>query len=192
MARLRPDAADSEIIAAILGGDRSAFSALVQRYEGAVARTIIGMLGPGDEAEEAGQTTFIKVYDGLATFKGTSSLKTFITRIAINTALDALRRRKRRIARFLSPAPDEDRDVMERIPDPRDVAGDHERAQLVQFALSQLKPDFRAVAVLRLLHGYSAEEVADILGVSQGTVFSRLSRARSQLQDILTSEMAHG
>ncbi|MEM9305592.1 MAG: RNA polymerase sigma factor [Pseudomonadota bacterium] len=181
-------ATDAELIAAVVGGNKAAFAGIVRRYEEVVARTVIGMLGAGDAAEEAGQVAMIKIYNGLGDFRADASLKTYVTRIAMNTALDELRRRKRFLARFVSPSRERESDVFEQIPAHGDVASAHERQQLVAAALAALKPEFRSVAVLRLLHGYDSGEVASILGISDGTVFSRLSRARSQLKMLLRSE----
>ncbi len=181
-------ATDDQLIAATLANEHSAFAELVRRYEGIVAATVIGMLGPGDDADEVGQETMIKLYRSLSRFKGDAQLKTYITRIAINTSLDALRRRKRNLLRFFT-TDNGDTSWENQLPDSNDHIKDYEHRQLIQQALSQLKPDFRAVAVLRLMQGHSTEEVATILGIAQGTVLSRLSRAKQQLATILKPEM---
>ena len=186
------NAPDEELIAAVLGGDSGAFSVIVRRYEGAVAATVIGIMGPGDEAEEVGHETMIKLFRSLDGFKGEASLKTFLTRIAVNASLDALRRRKRNIKRYVDPIADEDQARWEdRLPSDEDQARDFENRQVVHLALSQLKPEFRAVAVLRLMQGFSVEEVADILGAPTGTILSRLSRAKTQLAKILREDLGH-
>lgn len=184
-------ATDAELIADVLDGNQSAFSIIVRRYEGAVAATVIGMLGPGDEAEEVGQETMIKLYRSLDRFKGEAELKTYLTRIAINSSLDALRRRKRNLLRFFTPESENDSAWEDRIASASNHTKDFENRQLVQAALEQLKPEFRAVAVLRLVQGYSVEETADMLDIAPGTVLSRLSRARKQLMEILKPEAAH-
>ena len=86
---------DEELLARAGNGDHGAFRMLVERYEGRVAATVIGMLGPGQEADDVGQETFIRLYESLDTFRGDAKLSTYITRIAINQSLKALRRRKR-------------------------------------------------------------------------------------------------
>ncbi len=183
---------DAELIAAVKSGDPCAFGVIVRRYEGAVAATVIGIMGRGDEAEEVGHEVMIKLYRSLDRFKGDSELKTFLTRIAINASLDALRRRQRNLKRFLNPATDENAANWEdNIPSDADHARDFENQQSVDFALKQLKPEYRVVAVLRLMQGFSVEEAADILGLPTGTVLSRLSRAKAQLADILRKELGH-
>lgn len=96
-----------DLIAAVKGGNQRAFGEIVRRYEGIVASTTISMLGPGSEAEDAGQETMIKLYKSLDRFKGQSKLSTYVTRIAINTSLDSLRRRKKQMSRFFSMTDDE-------------------------------------------------------------------------------------
>ena len=174
---------DHDLIARTLGGDDNAFAEIIRRYEGAVAATVINMVGYED-ADEVGQVTMIKLYNSLSKFKGDASLKTYVTRIAINASLDALRRRKRLFSRFFSL--DED-GVSEKA-----IVSDHgqgiELSESINRALSKLKPEFRAVAVLRLVQGYSTDEVSEILGVATGTILSRLSRARKQLSEYLREE----
>ncbi|MEO1028433.1 MAG: sigma-70 family RNA polymerase sigma factor [Pseudomonadota bacterium] len=182
-------AKDADLIAATIGGDDRAFAEIVRRYEPTVARTVIGMLGPGDEAEEAGQAVMIKLYKALPKFRGEAALSTFITRIAVTTSLDALRRRKRSLSRFFSPATNDDR-TLEQIPSLKDHTREHEQRQMIGAALMGLPPDFRVVAILRLQQGYSTLEVADMLKISEGTVFSRLSRARKHLKAALEKEMS--
>ncbi len=186
------NASDAELITAVRSGDANAFGVIVRRYEGAVAATVIGIMGAGDEAEEVGHETMIKLYRSLDRFKGDSELKTFLTRIAINAALDALRRRQRNLKRFIAPTADDDGGNWEdQIPSDADHAQEYENRQAVNFALRQLKPEFRAVAVLRLMQGFSVEETADILQVAPGTVLSRLSRAKTMLANILRKELGH-
>ncbi len=174
---------DDDLIARTLEGDDNAFAEIIRRYEGAVAATVINMVGH-DDADEVGQVTMIKLYNSLSRFKGDASLKTYVTRIAINSSLDALRRRKRLFSRFFSL---DDDGVRENA-----VVTDHgkgfELKESINRALSNLKPEFRAVAVLRLVQGYSTEEVSNILGIASGTVLSRLSRARKILSNTLREE----
>ena len=177
-------AREQELVARARGGDQAAFRLLVERYEGLVAATVIGMLGPGAEAEDVGQQVFIKLYEALDQYRGDGGLAPYLTRIAVNQSLNALDKRQRWRRRFLSR--DED-DV--RAPDPP-VGGEpeidrRERAALVRRAIDQLPPPFRAVVVLRMIDGYSTQETAVLLGVPLGTVLSRLARAQRRLRDLL-------
>ncbi|MCG8506931.1 MAG: sigma-70 family RNA polymerase sigma factor, partial [Sphingomonadales bacterium] len=89
-----PTSTDADLVAETRNGSHQAFRELVMRYEGTVAATVIGMLGPGSEAEDAGQDVMIRFYQSLDRFEGKSSLKTYITRIAVNQSIDVIRRRK--------------------------------------------------------------------------------------------------
>jgi len=178
---------DTELITATLAGDQRAFQTLVERYEPRVAATVIGMLGRCPETDDVGQETFIRFYNSLKDFQGSSSVGTYITRIAINLSLNELKRRKRRsmFSLFHSSDPDED-DPVKEIPDPQATAGYDDTKDLVHRAIQQLDPKFRMVIVLRLLDGYSTKETADILQLPTGTVLSRLARAQQKLKEILT------
>lgn len=172
---------DAELIARARAGDDRAFAMLVARYEGAVAATAIGMLGRGDDAEDVGQETFIRFHRALGEFRGESSLKTYLVHIAMNLSINALRRRRRSLLRFVS----RDQSPIEHL-EPRpgsDTQTDTaELKTMVRAAIARLGEKHRAVVVLRLLHDCSTRETAEILGVPEGTVLSRLSRALEQLE----------
>jgi RNA polymerase sigma-70 factor (ECF subfamily) len=178
-----PDATDETLIAAVQAGDTGAFRYLVERYEPVVAATVIGMLGPGPQADDVGQETMIRLYRSLDQFEGAARLKTYVTRIAINASIDALRARKRHQNRLRSRDADH----------PPDEPFEHairtierqEQKRLVQQAVRQLDAPYRAVMVLRLLQGYSTQETADLLDIPYGTVLSRLHRAKKRLADRL-------
>src|ERR671921_681017 len=95
-------ATDVELIDRARSGDDRAFAVLVDRYERPVAATVIGMLGPGDDADDVGQETFIRFHRALGSFRGESSLKTYLVHIAMNLSLNALKRRRRSLLRFVS------------------------------------------------------------------------------------------
>ncbi|MEO0471948.1 MAG: sigma-70 family RNA polymerase sigma factor, partial [Bacteroidota bacterium] len=86
---------DIDLIAAVQTGQPEAFRLLVERYQAQVAATVIGMLGKGQEAEDVGQEVFIRFYRSLAQFQAKSALGTYLTRIAINLSLNAIKKRKR-------------------------------------------------------------------------------------------------
>jgi len=175
---------DEELLALVRAGDERALRRIIERYEGKVAATVIGMLGSGPEAEDVGQETFIRFYKAIDKFRGESSLGTYLTRIAINQSLKALRRRRSWHERFLS-RDDEALPISEVAEDGESVVEEIDRRGLVHTALQELNPDQRAVAVLRYMEGYSTKETAAILGVPEGTIMSRLSRATDRLGDIL-------
>ena len=181
-----PEPTDAVLVARAREGDARAFEHIVRRYEDQVAGTVTGMLGPGAEADDAGQETFIRFYHALDQFRGDAELGTYLTRIAINQALKALRRRKRWYERFWSRDGNPETALLREPPVEGDDAVDEkERSDLVHRALDALSDDHRAVVVLRLLEGYSTREAADLLDIPEGTVMSRLYRATSTLETLL-------
>lgn len=173
---------ETDLLARARSGDHAAFRSLVERYEPAVAATVQGMLGPGPEAEDVGQETFIRFYRALDSFREESSLKTYLTRIAINLSLNALKRRRRLRDRFVR---NDEPDFAEPAVSGEVEMDAGERAALVRKAVDRLEPKHRAVVVLRMLNGYSTRETAELLGVPQGTVLSRLSRGMQRLETLL-------
>ena len=175
-----PTPTDEELIERARRGERDAFGVLVERYEAKVAATVVGMLGHGADADDVGQETFIRFFGALDSFRGESSVGTYLTRIAINQSLKAIRRRRTWSERFLSR--DGDREIDHPTVHGSVAIDERERATLVQRALTTLAPEHRAIVVLRVMEGYSTKETAEMLGVPQGTVMSRLSRALEKLE----------
>lgn len=173
---------DNELIESARAGDKSAFSALVERHQRTVATTVIGMLGAGDDAEDVGQTVFIRFYNALNDFRGEAQLSTYLTRIAINLSLNELKRQQRRNLFFFRPnGENQHYDIPER----EDHESERDTKEIVNKALQALDPKFRSVAVLRLIQGYSTKETAEILKLPVGTVLSRLARAQEKLKELL-------
>ena len=175
------ETSDVELIARARAGDDRAFGALVERHQGAVAATVIGMLGRGDDADDVGQETFIRFHRALDRFRGESSLKTYLVHIAMNLSLNALKRRRRSLLRFVS-SDEHDVDLPEPRVGPDGDVDANELHVVVQHAVARLGEKHRAVVVLRLFQDCSTRETAQILGVPEGTVLSRLSRAMKDLE----------
>jgi RNA polymerase sigma-70 factor (ECF subfamily) len=175
---------DEDLIKAVLGGNDDTFRDLIKRYEAIVAATVIGMLGNCPEAEDVGQETFIRFYNGLKNFRGDAAVRTYLTRIAINLSLNELKRRKRKM-HFFQRQDDESIDIPDNN-NPKNYDGEKE---IVQKAINKLESKFRSVVVLRLIDGYSSEETAQILKIPTGTVLSRLARAQKKLKNSLQTLM---
>lgn len=173
---------DQSQIEKVLKGDLDAFKDLVKRYEAQVAATVIGMLGPGPEAEDVGQETFIRFFKALKGFRGDAKVGTYLTRIAINLCLNEIRRRGRRRRLF---TPDGEKS-MERVADNPGTERRDEAVRMVRFGLRHLDPKHRAVVLLRLVQGYTTRETARILRLPLGTVLSRLARGQEKLKEILS------
>lgn len=165
-------------------GDQAACRALVERHEATIAAVVQGMLGSGDEADDVGQETFIRFFRSLDRFRGEASVRTYLQRIAINLSLNAIKRRQRGLRRFLRLDDSEEAQSAPSVR-PADSVERQETGAMVQAALAELSPLHRPVVVLRMIEGYSTRETADLLGVPEGTVLSRLARAMSRLEELL-------
>jgi RNA polymerase sigma-70 factor, ECF subfamily len=173
---------DLDLVGRSREGDDSAFSELVRRYRHTVAKTVSGMLGAGDDAEDVGQQVFIRFFRALDHYRGEAALETYLTRIAINLSLNELKRRKRISQIFFRPP--------ESFPEKYEMKADNAESELdaeevVNKALQNLEPKFRSVVVLRMIQGYSTKETAEMLKLPLGTVLSRLSRAQDKLKELL-------
>ncbi len=173
---------DAELLIEAKNGNPNACRDLVRRFESRVAATVIGMLGNTPEADDVGQETFIRFFNSLHSFRGDAEISTYLTRIAINLSLNEIKRRKRKS--FLEFRDLNESDLSDE--DNQSVAHQSEDNELIYGAIQNLKPDFRAVVVLRLIDGYSTSETAEILKIPVGTVLSRLARAQEKLKQILS------
>ena len=178
---------EGELVASCRTGDPEAFARLVRLHEGMVVSLAARLLGEVEEARDVAQEVFLQVYKRLSAFEGRSSLKTWIYRIAINQCHNRRRfwhRRRRDREQPLDEA------VLAPVlqggrpgaASPYEETLRRERARQVQAALLELRFEHRSVLVLREVEGLTCEEVAAALGVPEGTVKSRLSRAREAMR----------
>jgi len=182
-------ALESGLVERCRRGDAHAFARLVALHEGMVFNLAARLLGDVEEARDASQDVFLQVYRTLGRFEGRSSLKTWIYRIVVNNCRNRQRwwrrRRKDRSLSLESMTPaDEARAAAgdKRRLSPYDHVRLGERARRVQAALGRLSFDHRAILLLREVEGLSCEAIGGALGLPQGTVKSRLSRARESLR----------
>ena len=174
-------------------GDLDAFSDLVERYSARVYGVCFSYLGNRQDAEDCAQETFVKAFRALGDYQFLSSFYTWVYRIAANTCMDFRRRQCKHATFSLDEAMEtEDSQVYWQVPDrgplPDDLAIQSETRQMIRGGIAQL-PDFlREIIVLRDLEGLSYHELASLLNLSEGTVKSRLSRARNQLMLLLKQQ----
>jgi RNA polymerase sigma-70 factor (ECF subfamily) len=173
------------------GGDAQAFAHLVRLHEGMVYGLAVRLLGDAEEARDLAQDVFLQVYRKLDRFEGRSSLKTWIYRIVVNQCRNRRRwwrrsRRERSCALHELTFADEARlaSVGDRT-GPFEELARRERARHVQEALLRVSFDHRAILLLREVEGLSCEEIGTSLGLAEGTVKSRLARARESLRRLL-------
>jgi RNA polymerase sigma-70 factor (ECF subfamily) len=186
---------EAALIHRLKEGDMSAFEELVQEYQPLVYALILRLLGDAEEARDATQETFLKIYRHFARFRGESSLKTWVCRIAINQARNAERWRRRRHrdeTRSLDEPEEPGRPVsahwQSSAATPESLALAHERRRQIESALAKLKKDFRLAVILRDIEDLSYEEIAGVLEISVGTVKSRIARGREMLRASLKQQ----
>ncbi len=187
---------EASLIARLKAGEMAAFDELVAEFQSIVSALSLRILGDTEDARDATQETFLKVYRHFAHFRGEASLKTWICRIAINQARSTerwWRRRHRRETisldvqlrsngkvdaslsdRLLSPSATPEAEALLR-----------ERSEMIERALTRLKKDFRIAVILRDIEGLSYDEIAYVTEVSIGTVKSRIARGREMLREIV-------
>ena len=179
------------LIKQIKSGDMDAFSLLVSAYEKKAVSFARRMLGTQEEAEDAAQEAFLKVFDKIHTFREDSSFSTWFYTVLNNICLDALRKRSRRADTVSINQSDDAGDEYElQIEDtadgPYESFQKNEAKRLLEIALTKLSDEHRTVIILRDINGFEYEEIARILKISTGTVKSRISRARLALRHILS------
>ena len=179
---------ENEIIRSVLKGNVNDFEKLVTAYEKNVYNIALRMVGDPDDAADMTQETFIKAYRALSGFRGDSKFSSWLYRIASNVCLDFLRSRSRHPQVSLSTVDEDDRATFE-LPDMRQNPEEQLMKKLgmeaVRRGLEQLPEQQRQILVLRELGGLSYAELAQTLGLEEGTVKSRIFRARKRLCALL-------
>lgn len=178
---------DAALVAAWQDGDIAAFEMLVRRHEGRVFRMLFRMLGTREEAEDATQEAFLSLHRHGHRFRREARFSTFLYRVAANAALNRRRSlgRARARERELASRQAAGSDLPSAPRDPESAAGGAEVQEQVQRALQALPPDLRAAVVLYDLEGQPYRDVAQALGVPEGTVKSRIHRGRQALREQL-------
>ena len=170
--------------------ERSEYAVLVEAYSDRLYRVAVRMTGNEQDAEDVLQETFIKVFRNIDSFKGNSSLSTWIYRIAMNEALMMLRKRKPEGFSLDEDNDDEDitpHEVAAWDPLPEQSLMSAEMKRKLNDAVLRLPDTLRSVFLLRDTEQFSVKETADALGITEGTVKVRLLRARLKLREYLTS-----
>src|SRR5580692_6174584 len=174
---MAPDASDLSLVQRVQRGERGAYDLLVLKYQHKVVKLVMRYLRDPADAEDVAQEAFIKAYRALPQFRGDSAFYTWLYRIAINTAKNAL------VSRDRSPieydldrnSSDESSDMISRLKDPETPEGlalTEEIRDTVNHAIEQLPEDLRTAIVLRELEGMSYEEIAASMDCPVGTVRS--------------------
>jgi RNA polymerase sigma-70 factor (ECF subfamily) len=192
------ESSERRFIERLRAHDERAFNELVEIYEQRVFRLVFRMLGRRDEAEDMAQEVFVQVFKAIGQFRGDAKLGTWIYRIAVNLC----KNRVKYLARRHTEAQDELEPVAERAPlsqakgvtfgdvaRPDHMAEAFQVEQVVHACIAELEPDFREVLILRDVEDLSYDEIAEITGLADGTVKSRIHRARSMLKQKVESAL---
>ena len=170
-------------------GDLNAFNELVVCYQDMLFALVVRMVPDRDQASDAVQEAFFSAYRNMNGFRG-GSVKSWLSRIAINAAMDTQRLRKRRPSEPYPELEDETwQPPADASADPVTTSLTSERHRVLNAALAKITDDQRAAIVLYDVEGYDYAEIADMTGVSVGTVKSRIHRGRLALRSLLADRM---
>jgi RNA polymerase sigma-70 factor (ECF subfamily) len=178
------DDPDSELVARWQSGDERAFEQLLRRHEKRVFRPLMRMMGTREEAEDVAQETFLSLYRHGHRFRGEALFSTFVYRVASNAALNRRRtlgRSRNRIKR-LAVRQEAGDDLPSAPRNPEDAVSGGELSAHLHKALEVLQPALRMPVLLYDIEGLAYAEIAEVLGVAEGTVKSRIHRARQALR----------
>lgn len=162
-------------------GDINAFEILISGYDKKIYNIAFGLVGNEEDAKDIAQDALIKAFINIKYFRGESSFSTWIYRIVMNTGKDFLRRRRQELSFEESHSKKEMKDEN---PGPLETLENRESSDEIHQILLHLKEEYRSVIILKDLHGFSYQEIADILDIQLGTVKSRISRGRYILRSI--------
>lgn len=179
------------LLARCLAGDAEAFRELYRNHRQHVARLVQRILGPDPEVEDVIQEVFIQVHRSLPSFQGSSLLSTWIHRVAVNVALQHIRKRRRRRAGPVVSAADPPDPAATDLPADEEVAR-ADRLHKLYAALERISPKKRTVFVLHEVEGMTAEQIARLMRAPLITVRTRLFYARKALWAELANDPAFG
>ena len=186
---------DLRLVESLREGSERGYEELLARFQQPVYVLALRLLDDQSEAFDVVQEVFLKVFRNIGNFRGQSTLKTWIYRITVNEAHNARRWffRHRRREVDLDTNPEDTRNWKEIIADsgrsPFEVASDREQHVMIEAALERINPIFREAVVLRDITDLSYEEIAEVIGVSLGTVKSRILRGREALREELAGSL---
>ncbi len=171
----KPD--DTDLVRRSMKGERTAFEALLIKYEKPVYNAAYRMLNSSDDARDVTQTVFLKAYENLGRYDPKFRFFSWIYRIALNESINCLNSRNR--------TEELAREPISEIDGPDDATDTDQQSRRIQSALMKIKPEYRSVIVLRHFHEFNYLEIGEILDIPEKKVKSRLYTGRQMLKDVL-------
>lgn len=190
------DIGDGEVVARVRGGDIESFSILVRRYQKRMLNVAYRMCGDYEDSCDIVQDSFISAFKALKGFRGEAGFPTWLTGIVMNNARNRLKQRKgvqsRTVSLDAAGGQGQDNapgDIPSSERSPFEQLGNKEIQAAVQACIGTVEPEFREVMVLRDIQQHSYSEIGEILGLAEGTVKSRLFRARECMKECLKKKL---
>jgi RNA polymerase sigma-70 factor (ECF subfamily) len=193
-----PDDTDARLVERLVARDERAFTTLVRSYERRVFSLLLRMIGNRAEAEDLAQEVFVQVFKAIGSFRGEAKLSTWIYRIAINLCKNRSKYLRARHSgqeveldslKEQLPMGDAKGANVAQVERPDEMVSGKQVERIVQNAILELEPSFRECLVLRDVEDLSYEEIGAITGLPEGTVKSRIHRARAQLKELVESAL---
>ncbi len=174
-------------------GDVDAFEELIKDYKKVAYNIALRVLRNKEDAEDVSQEALVKVYKNIESFNMQSTFKVWLYRIVMNTCLDLKRKKKIVTYSIDKPLENDESEITQEIPDnssnPDVIIQNKLESKMLYECIGMLEDDFRTVIVLRDLQNLSYKDIASVLSCNEGTIKSRLNRARKKLRDIVTKQI---
>jgi RNA polymerase sigma-70 factor, ECF subfamily len=182
---------DDQLVSAAQRGSSQAFDELQRIYSRRLYRTIYSITKTPEDTEDALQDTFLRVYSSLCQFEGRSTIYPWLTRIAVNSALMILRKRRARSEILFDPneKPGENTpyfDLRDAAPNPEEICDKRQRRVRLFHAIQNLEPSLRTPILMQMIQGWSVKQIGQALDISLAAVKARLHRARLRLSETST------
>ncbi len=185
------DIQEQEFIKELKAGSEKAFNRLISENQTKVYRIALSIVKNHSDAEDIAQEVFIRIYTSISSFKGNSSLATWIYKITYNRSLDFLKKNNKKMKTTKTLDDPEDAELLTLAGErfiPEKEFEDKQMKEDIHTALQKLPEDQRQLIELKDIHGFSYEEILDITGLKDGTMKSRLNRARTSLRKMLQTK----
>ncbi len=183
---------ETQLVLRVQNGDQSAFEKLLLDNQNRVFNLAMRMVNSEQDALDMSQEAFIKAYNSIDSFRGDSRFSVWLYRLTTNVCLDFLRSQTRKAHSSLTFTEDEEEGKELEIPDehfsPDSIAERNELREAIARGLNALSADYRAILLLREIESLSYDEIALVLELEEGTVKSRIFRARKKLCEILIAD----